>query len=508
MAKRSKTRKLNRIQLFLLSAFTGALIATLLLLASSFIPDRPALPRLNDVRLVEAAQADDLTQVRSLLASNVSPDSTYGDGSAALHWATQSANLAMVQTLLAADANADIRNELGVTPLWLAAENGSDTLAQVLLEAGADATVALPSGETALMMAARSGNPALVEMLLAHGAVVNAAETEQQQTALMWAAAQRHPAVVAVLLANGADVSARSATWIEVAQPAGAIPAVRDAIYEIVQGGYTAFLYAAQQGDIAIARQLLAAGADVDDKAADGTTALVIAAHSGHSEFARFLLDNGADPNLAGAGYSALHIAIPHQDLLLVEALIAHGANLDAKVLSPTPARRDSRDFAILEQLVGTTPVWIAAVYRQKEILQALIDAGADTGFMTESRDTLLMLAIDGREPFFEEETRGIADPGEQERRALEMIAYTLELGIDINARNRNEDTALHKAAARGYDSIVRFLAENGAELEAVNTRGVTPLANALRLRGRGVGQSAAANESTAELLRSLGATL
>jgi ankyrin repeat protein len=66
----------------------------------------------------------------------------------------------------------------------------------------------------------------------------------------------------------------------------------------------------------------------------------------------------------------------------------------------------------------------------------------------------------------------------------------------------------LHKAAARGFDKVVKYLAENGAELEAKNARGLTPLANAMRLRGRGVGQSAASNESTEELLRSLGATL
>ena len=119
-----------------------------------------------------------------------------------------------------------------------------------------------------------------------------------------------------------------------------------------------------------------------------------------------------------------------------------------------------------------------------------------------------MMLAIDGREAFFDEETRGLVDLVEQEQRVLELVSYTLELGIDINARNRGGDTALHKAAARGYDRVVTFLAENGAELEAANARGLTPLANAMRPRVRGVGLGATSNESTEALLRSLGATL
>ena len=125
------------------------------------------------------------------------------------------------------------------------------------------------------------------------------------------------------------------------------------------------------------------------------------------------------------AGYSALHIAIPHQDLALVDALIEYGADVNQLVISPSPARRASRDFAIREQLVDTTPFWIAAQYRQIDILKSLIAAGADTSFTTDNLDTALMLAIDGRAAFYEEEKRGIVDPAEAERTALELIEYT-----------------------------------------------------------------------------------
>lgn len=252
---------------------------------------------------------------------------------------------------------------------------------------------------------------------------------------------------------------------------------------------------------------LLQAGADVDERAPNGTTALVVAVLSGNGDLAQFLLERGANPNQMDAGYSALHVAIPHQDLALVDALIENGADVNEVVISPSPARRASRDFAIREQLVGTTPFWIATQYRQAAILKSLIAAGADSSFTTDNLDTALMLAIDGRPAFYEEEKRGIADPQEGQRKALELIAYTLELGIDINARNRNGDTGLHKAASRGYNMIVQYLADNGADLDVVNNRGMTPLDYAMRLRRRAIGQGATSNTTTEEILRNLGAT-
>ena len=506
MVKRRKSRKLNAPRIFLLAALVGAVLALVIQLANNASTER--VPGIDDSRLVDAAASGDADAVTALLDAGINANSRSGDGSVALHWASHNNDEVIARALLAAGADPDLTNDLGVSALWLAAENGSSPLTALLLQYHANPNLTLPSGETVLMMAARSGNADVVQLLLQHNAGPNARESSQQQTALMWATAEKHAEVVKTLLDGGADPHARTNTWIEVAQPAGAIPAVRDAIYEIVQGGYTALLYAAQQGDTDSARHLLAAGANVNDQAADGVTALVLASHSGHGEFARFLLEQGADPNLMGAGYAALHVAIPHQDLALVNALIKHGANVNATVLSPTPARRDGRDHALRVQLVGATPFWIAAQYRQTDILKALVAAGADTGFTTESEDTVMMAAIDGRDAFFKEETRGIVDAEAAERSALQLIEYTLAMGVDVNARNRSGDTALHKAAARGFDTIVRYLVAHGAELEAANDRGITPLANAMRLRGRGVGLSAASNETTEQLLRSLGANL
>ena len=100
----------------------------------------------------------------------------------------------------------------------------------------------------------------------------------------------------------------RSGVYPQVVSSSG--NADRSGVFEVMQGGYTPLLFAARRGDVASARLLVAAGADVDAAAASGTSPLVVAAHSGHGALAAFLLEAGADPGAAGAGYAALHAAV------------------------------------------------------------------------------------------------------------------------------------------------------------------------------------------------------
>ena len=55
---------------------------------------------------------------------------------------------------------------------------------------------------------------------------------------------------------------------------------------------------------------------------------------------------------------------------------------------------------------------------------------------------------------------------------AIEVIKLLMERGADLNAFNTNGQTALHRAAQRGADQLVRFLAENGAKLDMRDKQG------------------------------------
>ena len=462
------------------------LLATLVLVAAGSAAAQ-------DTALLDAAQAADGAAVISLLDKGVSANTPRADGATALHWAAHWDDAAMADALIGAGADVDAANDFGATPLWLACRNGSEAMVAALLAAGADANAALPSGETVLMTASRTGSADVVRLLASRGADLNAREHTRGQTALMWAVAQQHPDVVKALVALGADVHARSAP-----QPrrihtrtAGFNPS---GVIDTVLGSNTPILFAARQGDLDVARHLVAAGADVNDTAATGTSALVVAAHSGHTALALFLLEQGADPSAAGAGYTALHAATLRGDETLAAALLARGADPDAPVVRGSQGRRNSPDYVLDHDVVGATSFWLAAHFAEPGIMRVLADGGADPQVVMEDGTTPLMAAVAARsrrEP-------GLApNPAEDERRMLEAARAAIDAGVDVNAADAAGNTALHTAARRRLDTVVQFLADSSADLHAVNDQGQTPLDVAA---GRGGG-----DDSTVDLLRRLG---
>ncbi len=480
-------------------------------------------------RLVEAVKSRDAHAVRALLAEGVDVNAPQADGATALHWAAYRDDLDTVTMLIESGANVNAANELGATSLWLAADNGSAPMIERLLVAGADPNVALPEGETPIMTAARTGSTDAVRLLIAYGAEVNVAERSRAQTALMWAVAQGHREIVEALLEHGADVAARSRVRPRLMHAANTNASQYDQGVMWNRGGFTPLLFAARHGDIESATLLLASGANVDDTAPTGASALVVAAHSGHRAFGAMLLDAGADPNAAGAGYTALHAAILRGDKMLVRELLGHGADPNARLEKGTPIRRASQDWAINPSLVSATPFWLAAYFRDPEIMRALVAAGADPRLTTTELwrpvyeraggvgppyiaggfATPLMAAIRGasnRGRFFNTSLR---DPDAEERNALETAELTVELSADVNAADRNGDTALHSAASRNFTTIVRLLAAQGADLDVANDAGRTPLALAIAAeatRARRVDATRFPSGNTAEVLRELGA--
>ena len=445
--------------------------------------------------LADAAKRQDWAAVPALLGAGADVNGRQGDGTTALHWAVYWDDAPTVRRLLDSDAAIDAANDLGATPLWLAASNGSAALLETLLAAGADPDRALPSGETPLMTASRTGNPAAVQALLDRGADPHATEHTYGQTALMWAVAQQHAEVVRVLLKSGARVDDRSRAYPQVVSSSG--NADPSGVFEVLQGGYTPLLFAARHGDVASARLLVATGAAVDDAAASGTTPLVVAAHGNHRELATFLLEAGADPNAAGAGYAALHAAVLRGDPQLVATLLRFGADPDAVLERGTPARRVSADWRLPHRMIGATPLWVAASFREPAIMRLLAAHGADPSASL-GGETAAMAAILGgstRRRF------GVPHPAAEveQRLATDAVVAALDAGVDVNARGARGETALHLAVSRRLDPVVAVLAERGAELDARNERGETPLDLALA-----AGDAAG---STARLLRELGAT-
>jgi ankyrin repeat protein len=347
----------------------------------------------------------------------------------------------------------------------------------MLLEAGADANAASEEGETPLMVAARTGRIDAVNTLLARGADPNVTEDWRGQTALMWAAAEGHAAVIDALVARGAGVHVRS------------------------NGGFTPLLFAAREGRIAAVDALMKAGADMNDSLPvrrrpaqnatspatpeTGPNAFLLAAANAHYELAARLLDRGADPNVAPQGYTALHqvswvrkagIAGSNNpapqgsgtmdSLTFVRTLAAKGATLDARV-----TKRPAMGVTTLNS-IGATPFLLAARTADAPLMKLLAELGANPLLTNDDGSTPLMVAAG----------LGTNAPGEDpgtEPEVLEAVKVALDLGNDLNAIDKNGETAMHGAAYKHVPTVVRYLSERGARQDVwnrPNSKGWTPL--------------------------------
>lgn len=470
--------------------------------------------------LLEAAKSADFATVESLLKNKKTDvNASHANGVTALAWAVYHDNATAADALIRAGADVNAASDYGVTPLALACANQDADMVKKLLGAGANPNLVKETGESPLMTCANTGVADAVKALLDAGADVNASENREQQNALMWAAAERHPAVVKLLVDGGAKVDARSRV---IPEPEPFIIDVKkgDSVFGTnypktirfpkTSGGFTALHFAAQQGDIDSARILIEAGADINVPHQEHGSALIIAIASGHEELARFLIEQGADVNAKDAwGITPLHYAL-HKGVLilnnykpsdtdrfgwernnmpgLVKLLLDKGADPNARIEYSYAYHSDPFIARAVEEPpqvdpVGATPLLLAAASGDVESMRILVESGgADRNATTIGGATLFMLAAGvGAE-------RGARD----QKDAIEAARLALAMGGDVNAKlteiaadgpARNQEdgrTALHAAVYLGWTDMIRFLIENGADINIKDRYGMTPIKLAL----------------------------
>jgi ankyrin repeat protein len=486
--------------------------------------------------LLDAAERGDRAAALQLLTKGANPNAQGPDGTTAIMWAASNDDLELVRALIKAGANVKLKNQFGTSAITEAAIIGSSPIIDALLKAGADPNTKNPEGETPLMAVARSGKLEAARRLVEAGADVNAKESWGQQSALMWAAAQSQAEMVKFLASHGADVNARGVIrqW---ERKVITEPRPKD----MNKGGFTPLLYAAREGCVECARHLLAAGADPDLEDPERITPLNMALLNLHFELAALMIKAGADVDKWDLfGRSPLYMAadvstlptkgngamavIPSEDRItaldVAKLLLEAGANPNLQLKRRPPYRdvpQDRGGDTILAQ--GATPLLRAARAGDAPFVDLLLKHKALVDLPSKEGLTPLMAAA-GVE-FGDRVTRGRNRTNEG---VLATMRLLLDAGADINARmvvepGRNpadglnqaaafavilrrpsqmpsaaampHQTALQGAAQRGFTPFVKFLAENGADLQAKDAYGRTALDLAKGVGVPGVRQAA-----------------
>ncbi|HWI20447.1 MAG TPA: ankyrin repeat domain-containing protein [Vicinamibacterales bacterium] len=451
----------------------------------------------------------DLASMLLYAGANVGAKTRIG-GYTPLHLAAQVGHAAVIAPLIAGGAPVTATTATGATALMHAAHSGSAESVRILLENGADPNLKeTANGQTALMFAAAADRVEVVKLLLARGADIKATSRVEDFSALTMSSQVDQ---------NGVPVQAQAAQR-------GDVPGVtRPFNYnELIgkHGGLAALHFAARQGAMATAEALIAAGADINQQGAgDKTTPMVVAAVNGHFDFVSMLLDKGADPNIVSEGgmfplYAVINTQWQPRSfypqpraylqqktdyLTLMKKLLDKGADPNARIYRK-PWFTEYNFELLRTDDSGATAFWRAAWGADIAAMKLLVEYGADPHIRT------MKIAQRGN---FQGGTRGGADqdpsgrpplptggPGATALTAVAGTGYSEgfagnahryaptgllaaakylveEHGLDVNAEDEDGNTAVHNAASRGDNEMIRYLVSKGADVKKVNRRGQT----------------------------------
>ncbi len=398
-------------------------------------------------------------------------------GWTALHLASNPAtkgnrtrDVELVKILVEAGANVEARQNGGETALSLAVLNQRPDVAWVLLAGGANPNGLTGKGGRLLSSAVLLG-PEMVHILIEAGADVDLA-ADNDPSPLLTAVRGGHVENVILLLLAGADVTVEA------------------------EHGWTALHYIAdssqpsdQFSDVQLARALVQSGAPVNVQIENGMTPLYLAVNKQRVDVTAVLLEAGADPNIPTVtGWTPLHSAVFGGHPELTQALIHAGADVQATtdqgwtalhLASAHPESGNRRQDVQLAQMLleagadvnaetynGFLPATLAATHGRSEVLSVLLPV---TGL--ETRDgfhltPLLAAVLNGQ---------------------LDVVNFLLDAGADPSARAEGGHTALHLLAesagstSRANDGeLARLLIDAGVGLDVPDNQGATPLYTAV----------------------------
>ena len=399
-------RRIKIVKEFLKAARSG----TIEIVAQSIIAgvDLSATSKQGVTALMSAVSNGHDTVVNMLLNAGADANSIDSYGRTVLMVAVSKNEVAIFNRLLAAKADVNATNQYGVTVLMFAVSNGNDKIVDLLLERKIGVDAIDNYGETALMLAVSNGHAEIVNTLLTAEASVNVIN-QDGNTALMLAISNGHAGIVNGLLTAGATVDVTSDLGCDALMEAGA------------------------KGHVDVIRELYNVGINVGVKNQRRKTALMHAVSNGHVDMVQFFLNIEVDLNSKDIfGDTALIYAVRNGSTEVIKMLLDAGANANAISTSDCPAL-------------------IEVVWNRKDNIIDVIKAFLNDNVTV----NINAVNLEGNTALMEAVLEGYTD----------VVEVLLQAGADVNSINNDNETALMQASARNDDAILRLLLKYGANI-------------------------------------------
>ncbi|KAH9488093.1 Transient receptor putative cation channel sub A member 1 [Bulinus truncatus] len=392
--------------------------------------------KLGKTALHLAAQFDQIEVVAVLISFRADLNTPDNDGNTALHLAVKCDSPETVSLLVQNGANPKIRNNLQMMPMHVAADLNYTEVIEVLLDNGVDPMWTGENGMTALHYAAAKDNGDAIRALMQRGA--NPGVTD---------AYGHYPIHTA---ANSAASTAMAAIFEEAIMTGW----TSNRILNLKDRENNLPLHSAVNGgDIKAVKVCLSAGASLKAQQEDGSTPLHFACAMGNLEMIKVMKELRKNDFLAAISaldamkMTPLHRAALFNHTQIMQYLIEHGADMDCRdISSKTPLL-----------LAVSKSCWAAA--------QLLVTKGADIYIKDKRNRNFIHIAI----------KRG---------GKLDQTVTTLAKQDVMYLQNDKDDygcTALHYAAKKGHLSAVDDLLKMGSIATTKNKEGQSPFHFAAR---------------------------
>lgn len=409
-------------------------------------------------------------------------------------------------------------NAFDVTTLAINNDAPIATIKFLLDQPGNSITKLTHDNRIYLHWAAYRGNTELVEYLISKGSDVNFedshgtapadfAASNGQSTPAMYDAFFKAGLDPKKKYANGANLLLLAISSDKDLKAAEYFATKGMSLKDVDNEGNTAFTYAARSGNIPFLKKLLEKGIKPNDNA------LLIAAQGSRRETNtletyKYLVEEVKIKATAQnkVGQNVLHILAgkPNQKEI-VEYFLAKGVDVnkaDKEGNTPLMAAAAARETAVLElflskakninaqNLKGESALTYAVRYGSPEAVNLLLAKGADVNVKDKDGNNLGVYLVQsyrpaGREKVttdpFDAKAKSLQDKGlnlataQKDGNTLYHLAITkndvsllkkiTDLKVDVNAKNKDGLTALHRAAMTSKDdAILKYLVSAGAK--------------------------------------------